>query len=214
MAIAQAGLSRRALSKERRRQQLIDATIKCISKKGLGSLTLADVAQEAGLSQGIVNLHFKSKDNLLSETLQFLVEDYDTQFMQTVERSSVAAEALLALMEMDLKPAICDRKKLSVWFAFWGEVKAVPTYQKICAAYDDKFDEIIRQLCERIIGEGDYTDVNAQTVTDTLSSMTDGLWLSFLINPKSFDRIAALRCIYSYLCVVFPEHYKTEEDAE
>ena len=33
MAIAEANLSRRALSKERRRQQLIDATIKGISKK-------------------------------------------------------------------------------------------------------------------------------------------------------------------------------------
>ena len=34
-------------------------------------VTLADVAGEAGLSQGIVNLHLKSKDNLLSETLRY-----------------------------------------------------------------------------------------------------------------------------------------------
>ncbi len=209
MAIAEAGLSRRALAKERRRQQLIDATIKCISMKGLSSLTLADVAREAGLSQGIVNLHFNSKDNLLGETLSFLVEDYDAQFMQTIEKSSGgAAKTLLALMEMDLKPAVCDRKKLAVWFAFWGEVKAVPTYQKICAAYDDKFGEIIQDLCRRIVAEGDYPDVDPRSVADTLSSLTDGLWLSYLINPKAFDRNAALRCIYSYLSVVFPDHFK------
>jgi TetR/AcrR family transcriptional repressor of bet genes len=106
---------------------------------------------------------------------------------------------------------ICERRKLSVWFAFWGEVKAVPTYQKICAAYDDKYDDIIRRLCDRIISEGNYRHVNAQTVSDTLSSLTDGLWLSCLINPKSFDRNAALRCVYSYLCFVFPEHYTTGE---
>jgi TetR/AcrR family transcriptional repressor of bet genes len=212
MAAAAETLSRRALSKERRRRQLIDATIKCISKKGLGSLTLAAVAKEAGLSQGIVNLHFNSKDNLLSETLRFLIEDYDAQFMQTLEKESdAAAKTLLALMEMALKPAICERRKLSVWFAFWGEVKAVPTYQKICAAYDDKYDDIIRRLCDRIISEGNYRHVNAQTVSDTLSSLTDGLWLSCLINPKSFDRNAALRCVYSYLCFVFPEHYMTGE---
>lgn len=213
VAIAEQRLSRRALSKVRRRRQLIDATIKRISKKGLGSLTLADVAKEAGLSQGIVNLHFKSKDNLLSETLRFLIEDYDAQFMKIVEiQSDEAAKTLLSLMEMDLKPAICDRKKLSVWFAFWGEVKAVPTYQKICAAYDDKFCEVIRQLCERIISEGNYNDIDAQTVTDTLTSLTDGFWLSCLINPKSFDRNAALRCVHSYLCVVFPDHYASEEE--
>ena len=66
---------RRALTRERRRQQLIDATIKCISNKGLGSTTLADVAREAGLSQGIVNLHFNSKDNLLKETLRAIAEE-------------------------------------------------------------------------------------------------------------------------------------------
>jgi TetR/AcrR family transcriptional repressor of bet genes len=166
-ATAEERPSRRALSKERRRQQLIDATIKCISNKGLGGLTLADVANEAGLSQGIVNLHFNSKDNLLNETLRFLAEDYDTQFMQTLEKSSPgAAETLLALMEMDLKPAVCDRKKLAVWFAFWGEVKTMPTYQEICAAYNDKYKEIIQDLCERIISEGNYVGLNAKTVTN------------------------------------------------
>ncbi len=208
MAIAAVKPNRRALSKQRRRQQLIDATIKCISKKGLGSLTLANVAHEAGLSQGIVNLHFNSKDNLLSETLRYLVEDYDAEFMQTIERSSPqAAATLLALMEMDLKPAVCERKKLAVWFAFWGEVKTVPTYQKICAAYDDKYNEIMRNLCERIISEGKYLNVDARTVTDALSSLTDGLWLSCLINPKSFDRAAALKAVYSYLRALFPDHY-------
>jgi len=215
MAIAEENLSRRALSKERRRQQLIDATIKGISKKGLGSLTLADVANEAGLSQGIVNLHFNSKDNLLNETLRFLAEDYDAQFMKTIESSSGnAAETLLALMEMDLKPVVCDRKKLAVWFAFWGEVKSVPTYQKICAAYNSKYIDIMRELCKRIVAEGKYSNVDSQTVTDALSSLTDGLWLSCLINPKSFDRVAALRSVTSYLRAVFPEHYNHQEESE
>lgn len=212
MAIAEPSVSRRALSKERRRQQLIDATIKCISNKGLGGLTLADVAREAGLSQGIINLHFNSKDNLLSETLRFLIEDYDAQFMKIVDKwPDDAARTLLALMEMDFKPAICDRKKLAVWFAFWGEAKAVPTYQKICEAYDDKFWEIISRLCDRIIEEGNYPDIDAVTAADALSSLTDGLWLTCLINPKSIDRKQAMNCVLSYLRVVFPDHYNNEE---
>ena len=105
MATASDKLNRRALAKERRRQQLIDATIKCISKKGLGSTTLADVAKEAGLSQGIVNLHFNSKDNLLAETLRFLAEDYDMEFRQALEKSAPdPAAKLLALMEL-ISPA-------------------------------------------------------------------------------------------------------------
>lgn len=209
MAVATQASNRRALAKERRRQQLIDATIKTISRKGLGGLTLGDVAREAGLSQGIVNLHFESKDNLLNETLRYLADDYNSQFRTTYEKSGPdAAAKLLALMEMDLKPSVCDRKKLAVWFAFWGEAKAVPTYQKICDAYDKGYDETMLELCSDIIGEGGYRHVDAQTVTDALSSMTDGIWLSILISPKSYDRNTARRAIYSYLKGVFPDHYR------
>ncbi len=211
MAAASANMTRREIAKERRRQQLIDATIKCISNKGLGSTTLSDVASEAGLSQGIVNLHFNSKDNLLHETLKFLAEDYDAEFMRTLDGApDEPAARLLALMKMDLKPAICDRRKLAVWFAFWGEVKSVPTYQKICATYDDKYDGIVLDLADAIIRSGSYANIEAQTVTDVLSSLTDGLWLSCLINPKSFRRAAALNAVTSYLYAIFPDHYPLE----
>ena len=143
------------------------------------------------------------------ETLRYLAEDYDAQFRKTLKYApGDAADRLLALMEMDLKPSICERKKLAVWFAFWGEVKTVPTYQKICAAYDDRFDQVIIELCEEIIADGEYQHIEAQTVTDALSSLTDGLWLSCLINPKTFDRGAALKAVTSYLHAVFPKHYQ------
>lgn len=203
--------SRRALNKERRRQQLINATIKCISNKGLGSTTLADVAKEAGLSQGIVNLHFDSKDNLLAETLRYLAEEYDEHFMRVFEKQpDDAATRLLALMEMDLKPPVCDRQKLAVWFSFWGEVKAVPTYQKICAARDEKYDAVMRELAEAVIDDGGYDSLDAQAVVDVLSSMTDGMWLSYLVNPRSFDSKAARRAVRSYLAAIFPRHFSQE----
>jgi len=201
--------SRRTATKEERRVQLIEATVKCIARKGIGSTTLGDVAQEAGLSQGIVNLHFNSKENLLNETLQFIAEDYKSQFEATQAKSGPeAAEKLLALMEMDLKPSICDRQKLAVWFSFWGEVKTVPTYQKVCDTYDSVYDSVIEGLCDTIIKEGGYRQITAAAATDALQSMTDGLWLSALVSPKTFDRDQAMDAVYSYLRAVFPEHYE------
>ena len=207
MAVA-AMKSNRTASKEARRQQLIEATIKCISKRGIGSTTLGDVAKEAGLSQGIVNLHFKSKDNLFNETLRYLAEEYKSLFEKTLEKSGPgAADKLLALMELDLKPSVCDQKKIAVWFGFWGEVKAMPVYRKMCNEYDHGYDQAIEQLCEKIIAEGKYENVSAKNVTEVLSSLTNGLWLSCLISPKSWDRHAALESVTGYLKSVFPQHY-------
>jgi AcrR family transcriptional regulator len=64
--------------KETRRVQLIEATIDSIAKRGFAKTTLADVAREAKLSQGIVNFYFKSKKALLIATLRHMVDEYES----------------------------------------------------------------------------------------------------------------------------------------
>ena len=105
MAVSKTAMAGRTATREKRRQQLIDATMKCIARKGMGSTTLGDVAGEAGLSQGIVNLHFESKDNLLAETLRYLADEYKTQFDDALAQSGPGpADKLLALMQLDVRP--------------------------------------------------------------------------------------------------------------
>lgn len=199
----------RTASREVRRRQLINATMKCIARKGMGSTTLGDVAREAGLSQGIVNLHFESKDNLLRETLGALVNEYSDQFEKTLERSGPhSADKLLALMELDLRPSICDRRKLAVWFAFWGEVKSRPTYQRMCDERDSYYDDVVRGLCQDLIVDGDYQGIDSAAVARALMSITSGLWLSCLISPQTWDRRKAMAAVMTYLCSVFPRHFK------
>ena len=211
MATSTASKSRRTAPREARRRQLIDATMKCIARKGLGNTSIGDVASEAGLSQGIVNLHFESKDNLLTETLRTIANEYREQFDRTLARAKgKPAEALLALMRMDLRPKLLDRQKLAIWFAFWGEVKSRPTYRKICDEYDRYYDSVVAQLCEEIIEDGGY-DADPAAVAEALTSMTNGIWLSCLISPQEFDRDVAWKAVMSYLCSVFPKHYETSQ---
>ena len=209
MTAAAVEKGRRTASREQRRQQLIDATMKCIARKGMASATLSDVAKEAGLSQGIVNLHFNSKDNLLTETLRNLADEYKSQFDKALAKSGPgAAEKLLALMEMDLRPSICDRSKVAVWFAFWGEVKSRPTYRKICDESDRYYDAIVEGLCEEIIADGGYKNISAAAVANALTSMTNGFWLSCHISPQSWSRTEAMDGVMSYLRSLFPKHFK------
>ena len=186
--------------------------MRCIARKGMGSTTLGDVAGEAGLSQGIVNLHFKSKDNLLNETLRYLSEEYRTQFDRALEKSGPdSSTSLEALMELDLRPSICDRQKIAVWFAFWGEVKSRPAYQKICQKSDEYYDAVVERLCQEIINEGHYSELSAASVSMALTSMTNGMWLSCLISPSSFNRREARVAIDEYLHNIFPQHFPVKK---
>lgn len=212
MANAVKNRPQRSAIREKRRQQLIDATMKCIGRKGISGTTLADVAREAGLSQGIVNLHFDSKENLFTETLRRLAGEYRIQFDRSLERSGPApADKLMALMELDLRPSICERSKLAVWFAFWGEVKSRPTYRKICDDNDRYYDVVVEKLCREIIDEGEYAYPQPSTTSLALTSMTNGMWLSFLISPQTWDRREAMDTVRNYLASVFPKHFSQQE---
>jgi len=174
----------------------------------MGSTTLGDVAREAGLSQGIVNLHFESKDNLLKETLRSLAGEYRERFDKAVDKSGPhAADKLRAVMELDLGTTICNQRKLAVWFAFWGEVKSRPTYRRLCDEWDQRYEKVVAALCEELIADGDYRNVEAITIAYGISSMINGLWLSCLISPQTWDRKNAMGAIMSYLGNAFPKHF-------
>jgi TetR/AcrR family transcriptional repressor of bet genes len=203
---------RRTAPPEERREQLILATIRSVADRGLADTTIATVAQEAGLSQGIVNLHFRSKDGLLTETLRYLADEYRNAVQDAAEIGSVSpVEGLLAMVELDFRRTICSREKLAVWFAFWGERRFRPTYRRICAERDRSYDDMVRVICARICEEGGYKDVEPALVADGLSALTDGLWLDLLVRPESMSRERAKRVTLSYLADVFPRHFTQPE---
>jgi len=199
---------RRTASKQERRVQLIRATIRSIAKRGLSDTTMATVTREAGLSIGIINLHFKSKENLLVETLRFVADEYTTVWEKALENSGPAnAEKLRAIVDADFAPPVCEPNKLAVWFAFWGESKSRPTYRKICANLDKQYDQMLVELCAQIIEEGPYPGVDPNTVATGLSAMSEGLWLDMLVSPESMNVEQAKNVCLAYLASVFPKHF-------
>ena len=129
--------SRREEAKERRRMELIEATIDSIARRGFSDTTLADVADHAGLSRGIVNFYFKSKDALFADTLRHLADEYRLAWGRALAKAGDdPARQLRALLMVNFDPRVFSRKKIAVWYAFWGEAKSRPAYLAVCAEKD------------------------------------------------------------------------------
>jgi len=198
---------RRTAPREERRVQLIKATIRSIAKNGLSVTTIAAVASEAGLSQGIINLHFQSKERLLEETLRHIVHEYRGVWYKAIENSGdSAAGKLAALAAVDFDKRICQRNKLAVWFAFWGESRSRLTYRKMCAESTREYKQCLTGLCEEIIRQGGY-GVKAQHIATGLLALNGGLWLDMLISPSEMPAYRAREISQSYLRGVFPRHF-------
>jgi TetR/AcrR family transcriptional repressor of bet genes len=191
---------------EVRRRQLIDATIACIERSGISGLTLGEVAAEAGLAQGIVNLHFQSKDNLLNETLRSLADQYEETVSEALARAGPEpADRLTAVVAADFSPAVCNRRSLAVWFAFYGEAKSRPTYRRICRARDAANARRLTAVVEEMLARGGGAGMDARTIADSLAALTDGLWLNCLMSPTEWSRRRARQTTFAMLESLFPE---------
>lgn len=199
---------RRAQPREVRREQLIHATIKCIAKHGLSGTTMALVTSEAGLSLGIANLHFQSKEKLLLETLQYVTAEYaagQAEILDSEELVSTAAK-IEALLKFDFSPGVIDKNKLAVWFAFLGEAKSRPTYQRICSRQDSTAEAGITALFQQALDEADNKTADAGLLAAGYIALVDGLWLNALVDPRRLPWKKAYRAARHYLTSAFPRH--------
>lgn len=204
----------RAANKALRRSQIIGATIDSISKHGFAETTIATVAKLAGVSQGILIFHFKTKDALLVEALTYLGEEYRATWREALEAAPEDPVArVLALVEADFAPSICNRKKLAVWHAFFGEAKTRPTYLAICGAWDGERIAIMHGLCAAALAGEPRTPWDAESAASAIDRLSDGLWLQLLLGGPPIARGKALGTVYRLLLTIFPSRADQVRDA-
>jgi AcrR family transcriptional regulator len=198
----------RKASKETRQQQLIEATIDSLAKRGYSDTTLANVADGAGLSRGIVNFHFESKEKLLISTLQYMSDEYANHWNAALEKAGPRpADKIWALVNADFDRRICTKRKLAAWCAFWGEAKSRPTYQALCGASDLNYQKTFVELCTELKADGGY-GYDADSMALGICSMMEGLWFRLMMND-GLTRERALGAAIEYVAAVFPKHIST-----
>ena len=204
----------RSMPKQARRKQLIEATIKCIAEKGLSGTTMADVTQQAGLSMGIVNLHFETKEKLLIETLRFISTEYTSGLTKIFNNEKLSTEEkITSHVSFDFSRKITDRNKLAVWFAFWGETKSRPTYLSICADYINEIATNLTKLFAELKDEGNYTSIDPELVCVCYTALSDGLWLDLLVTPRGLKPDQAQTVAMHYLGTQFYNHFSAEKSS-
>jgi AcrR family transcriptional regulator len=197
----------RKASREARRVQLIEATIEVLASKGYSRMTLTDVAKLAGLSHGLVNFHFETKEKLLAETLRYLSDEYRENWMAALESAGQGpAERLHAILASDFNAAICTPARLAAWCSFWGEAQSRPMYQETCGAKDLDYDAHLVALCAEICAEGGYScdPVRAARV---LRLCTEGGWLDLMTMVTPYSMAEAQATVMAAAAAFFPRHF-------
>lgn len=200
----------RKMSRETRRHQLIESTIETLALRGYASTTLTEVARTAGLSHGLVNFHFSTKDKLLAETLHYIAEEYRLNWMHYLEIAAPEPAAQLdALLRADLDPKVCAPSRLSAWLAFWGEAQGRPLYQERASANDDLYIARLEDICRRLMAEGGYVG-EVRRNARVLRITAEGVWLDMMTMTAPYDVRESQATIFTCAAAFFPRHFGLE----
>lgn len=197
----------RTMSREARRSQIIEATIRTLAARGFARTTLTEVAKTAGLSHGLVLFHFETKEKLLGDTLAALAEEYRLNWQAALESAGPSpAEQLSALIDADFSPAICTPDRLAAWCAFWGEAQSRPLYQESCGENDAAYNAKMEAICAQLATEGGYNATPVQ-LARILRLTIEGTWLDLMTMHSPYDAEEAHRTARTCAGILFPKHF-------
>ncbi len=200
----------RKLSRPARRTQLIEATISVLSQRGLTKTTLTEVAAQAGLSHGLVNFHFQSKEGLLNEVLLYLSEEYRENWESALAAApDDPASQLDALIRADFNEAICTPDRLSAWCSFWGEAQSRPVYKDKCGTNDDEYNALMERICAALVTSRKIAS-EPVFVARVIRVTIEGVWLDMMTMNEPYSRAEARRTVFTCAAAFFPQDFTVD----
>lgn len=205
MSDTEATSSARAAGKAQSRLKLIDAAATAIYSHGLRGATIGEIQAISGLSRGMINLHFDSKENLLLAVAEHLATGYEAHMGAALAGAGRSPDAQLkALFAADLDPAVLNARDVAIWFSFRAEGHATPAFKAHISTRSGGFAKMLEGVCRALTDE---SNGNPRLATHALMSLAEGLWTDFHVNPDRFDRDEALRTCFYVAERLFPGRF-------
>jgi AcrR family transcriptional regulator len=177
-----------------RREQIVQATIRCLAREGYAGLTMKKVSREARVSQGILHYYFADKRAILVAALRAVMADLDRRVAAAQARSGRDPEARLrALIRASLESAREAREVWVVFVEFWGEMMHDVRLREINAGLYVRMRRLIGALVTQGVRAGRFRRVDPAQAAAVILGLVDGVSLQVTFDPKAFSVAAATR---------------------
>ena len=180
---------------EARRRQIADAVCRLAGRQGLEGVSLRHVAVEAGVSMGLVQHYFTTKDEMLLFTFQTLSERVEQRIgaaAAALSQPPGPRDLLRALLKELLPLSDEARAEIPIWIAFLARAVVEPSLATQLRADGGTLREfVIAQISEaQRTGEA-ATDLDPDHEAATLLALADGLMIQAMIDPDRAESTLA-----------------------
>ncbi len=171
-----------------RREEILQAALKCFREKGFQAASMGSIAREFGMSTGHIYNYFESKEAIIEAIVEKWVSEYirKTMFSWTPD-DALRSEQVHACVKSELEERIHDEN-----FALTFEILAEGMRNEKIAACVRRASRRARahllELNEKIYAARKLplpADIRVRTMVAT--SIFDGLCVQYASDPESFN---------------------------
>ena len=175
------------VDKEQRRKEIAMACIDLIYEVGIKNLTVAQVAQVAGIGKGTIYEYFENKDDIVFEIMNIHIEENHKQFLETIKTIETTKEKIFLCFEFVFDDSVENMKSFNGYKEYLSivlsdENDAMCEFNTSC---DEFFDKQLRKIIQEAINKNELIP-EAINFIEGLLVFEKGLALSKM-SEKNFD---------------------------
>ena len=191
---------------EASRRTLIDATLDTIAADGIAETSVSRIIERAGLSRGMIHLHFGGKDNLLTAAAQQFSADYYEEMdrMTALGPDASPEDQIMAVVRADLSHELLNPRSTKIWHAFRGAAGSHPGIARYSSTQDPKLvAKLIRAFTALDEARNDTAPLAEDAASGTLA-LLEGMWVNYLTDIDGFSRERSTNLIRRFLSGLYP----------
>lgn len=166
-----------------RRQSLVEACARVLARSGAAGASVRAIAQEAGVSAGLIGHHFGGVDALVSATYAQVDATVTAALDAALAQAGSDPRARLeAFVTASFAAPIADPALLATWVAFWSLVGA---RSDIARQHDDQYAGYRARL-QTLLADCRVADADLRLAAIGVTALVDGLWLELCLSPGCF----------------------------
>lgn len=186
-----------------RHEELINATICVIHRRGFAAATMQEIAAEAGASTTSISYYFGSKENLLAATIRKLLTLLRAALLERYAAARTPRERLNAIVAANFDDRLFTPAQCAVWVQFWSFAPRMPLLARLHrinrARVKSQFIAALRPLAPPETGE---------TARAALQAYMDGVWVEAAQSDAPTNPAAARREAARLVALLLPEDQK------
>jgi AcrR family transcriptional regulator len=173
-----------------RREQIIEAAARVMSKRGVDGVRLVDVAREADVSIGLIQHYFESREHLLAATFESFNDGFIRDWEEAAREHPDPVEGLAMLLHLSVFERD-DWRELwwPLWVEFWSISLRDERFRRQYEVIYDKWKNPFRQAIVAGTSQGVFAPTaSIDDVVDGLTARIEGLRVQALLEPTRMPR--------------------------